>query len=114
MANGLRTAVWRVVLLLTLAALAWPVEAQQELDDVRKTTKRVEPVYPPVAQRVGLSGTVKMIVLVTPQGNVKAVRTVGGNPVLVSWAEDAVKQWKFEVSKTESSVPVAIQFGRKQ
>ena len=27
----------------------------------------------------------------------KSVRTLGGNPVLVPAAEDAVKQWKFEV-----------------
>jgi TonB family protein len=58
-----------------------------------------------------LTGTVKIVVVVTPEGNVKAVRTVGGNPVLVPAAEDAVRQWKFEASKKESHVLVAIQFG---
>jgi TonB family protein len=113
MANVFEKAVWHGMLILGLAVISRPVGAQ-ELDEVRRPTKRVAPVYPPVAQRVGLSGTVKMIVVVTPQGNVKSVRTVGGNPVLVSWAEDAVKQWKFEISKRESSVPVAMQFGSTQ
>jgi TonB family protein len=101
------------VLMLTLAvfvAIAPPAMAAQELDEQRKATKRVPPVYPPVAREARLSGTVKMVVVVTAAGVVKTVRTIGGNPVLVPAAEDAVKQWKFEVAKRETSSLVAISF----
>ena len=52
------------VLLLALALLAAPAAAQ-ELDEQRKATKRVEAVFPPIAKRARLSGTVKMVVVVT-------------------------------------------------
>jgi TonB family protein len=104
---------WLVVLLLALVAGARPAVAQ-DLDEGRKATKRVSPVYPHVAKIAKLSGTVKMVVVITAEGAVKSVRTVGGNPVLVPAAEDAVKQWKFEVAKRETSSLVAISFGAAQ
>jgi TonB family protein len=109
--NVLKKAVCLGMLILGLAAVSRPVGAQQQLDELRQATKKVSPVYPPLAQKAGLSGTVKMVLVVTPEGNVKAVRTVGGNAVLVPAAEAAAKQWKFEVSKVESSVLVALRFG---
>jgi hypothetical protein len=39
---------------------------------------------------------------------------VGGNPILVAAAEDAVKQWRFEVSQNETSEAVEIKFVRPQ
>jgi TonB family protein len=82
----------------------------QETEPLRKVTKKVAAAYPPLAVQGRLTGTVKLVALVTPEGNVKSVRTLGGNPVLVAAAEDAVKQWKFEVTKKESSEPVALKF----
>jgi TonB family protein len=111
MMKTLKYLVWLAVLIVSLVSISRPVMAQEKLDEDRKTTKRVAPVYPPLARQAHLSGTVKMVVVVTPEGTVTAVRTIGGNPVLVSAAEDAVKQWKFEVAKKESSVLVAISFG---
>jgi len=112
-ANVFRKAIWRGLLLLGLAIITRPVGAQ-ELDEERKATKRVSPVYPQVAKLAKLSGTVKMVVVVTAEGAVKSVRTLGGNPVLVPAAEVAVKQWKFEVAKRETSSLVAISFGGAQ
>ena len=109
--NVLKKPVCLGMLILGLLAISWPVSAQQELDEQRKATKKVSPVYPPLAQQGRLSGTVKMVLVVTPEGNVKTVRTVGGNAVFVPAAEAAAKQWKFEVSKVESSVLVALRFG---
>ena len=112
--NVLKKAACLGILTLGLVTVSRPVGAQQELDEQRKATKKVAPVYPPLAAQARLSGTVKMVLVVTPEGNVKAVRTVGGNAVLVPAAEAAVKQWKFEVSKIESSVLVALRFGTAQ
>ena len=106
----LKNLVWLAVLIAGLMSISRPVVAQETLDEDRKATKRVAPVYPDVAKQARLSGTVKMVVVVTPEGTVTAVRTIGGNPVLVQAAEVAVKQWKFEVAKRESSVLIAIVF----
>ncbi len=36
-----------------------------------------------------------MIAVVAADGNVKSVEPVGGSPVLIKAAEDAVAKWKF-------------------
>ena len=110
MANTFEKATCHVMMILGLAVISRPVGAQ-ELDEERRATKRVAPIIPPVAKTAKLSGTVKMVVVVTAEGAVKSVRTLGGNPVLVPAAEEAVKKWKFEVSKRETSTLVAISFG---
>jgi TonB family protein len=76
----------------------------------RKIIKRVEPVYPALAGQLHLSGTVKMVLQITPEGKVTSVHTVGGNAILVAAAEDAAKQWKYEPSPKESSDMVTFVF----
>jgi TonB family protein len=80
----------------------------------RKVTKRVQPDYPPVAKQLRLSGTVKMTAVVTPEGKVKSTHITGGNAILASAAEDAVKQWKYESSPKESNELVEVQFESPQ
>ena len=113
MVNVFQKTICHAMLILGLAVISRPAVAQ-ELDEERKATKRVPPVYPHVAKTAKLSGTVKMVVVITPEGAVKSVRTIGGNPVLVPAAEEAVKKWKFEVGKRETSSLVAISFGAAQ
>jgi TonB family protein len=86
------------------------ISAQEEATTARKITTRVQPIYPPIAKRAHLVGTVKLVLIVTPEGTVKTVRTLGGNPLFVTAAEEAVKQWKFEPSKKESAEAVAVNF----
>jgi TonB family protein len=85
------------------------ISAQEEAT-ARKITARVQPVYPPIAKRAHMAGTVKFVLIVTPEGTVKTVRTLGGNPLLVIAAEEAVKRWKFEPSRKESTEAVAVTF----
>jgi TonB family protein len=85
------------------------ISAQEE-SIARKVITRVQPVYPPIALRAHVTGTVKLMLTVTPEGTVKTVRTLGGNALLVTAAEEAVKQWKFEPSKKDSSEAVAVNF----
>ena len=82
----------------------------QEDAPARKVTSRVQPVYPAIAQRAHMVGAVKLVLVVTPEGTVKTVRALGGNPVLIEAAEDAVKRWKYERAKTESSEAVTVNF----
>lgn len=89
---------WALALAVFLAALIpMPSAAADDDDDAgRKVVHQVKPVYPELARRMRISGQVRLEVLVAPDGKVKTVKTLGGHPLLVSAAEDAVKRWKFE------------------
>jgi TonB family protein len=59
---------------------------------------------------MNIRGTVKVIVVVSAEGNPKDARVVGGNPVLVNAALEAVKKWKFEPAQDESTVTLEFNF----
>ena len=68
---------------------------QSSSDNGRKLLRKVEPRYPEVARKMNLGGTVKVVATVTSDGSVEKVEPVGGSPLLVQAAEDAVLKWKF-------------------
>jgi TonB family protein len=103
--------------ILTLAVTAIPIclKAQQAPPNssdeiVRRAKSRVEPVYPELARRMHLSGTVKIEVIVAPNGTVKEARVVGGHPVLAGAALDAAKKWRFEPSPSENVGVIDFKF----
>jgi membrane protein involved in colicin uptake len=53
---------------------------------------------------------VKLEVGVKADGFVKSTRAIGGNPVLVQAAADAVSKWKFEVAQSETVEIVQLTF----
>jgi len=110
MVNEFKKVVWAGVMMLALFGLvARPVGAQ-ETESTRKITRRVTPAYPTFAQQARLTGTVRMLLIVNADGSVKSVRTLGGNAVLASAAEIAMKQWKFEPLKSETNESIAFHF----
>ena len=76
----------------------------------RKVTLRVAPDYPELAKRMHLEGSVKIEAVVRPNGSVKSTRVIGGNPVLVQSAADAVSKWKFETAPNETTEVVQLSF----
>lgn len=84
------------------------VDAQDSGD--RKVKYRVDPQYPEIAKKLGLSGVVRLEVLVAPNGSVKETKVIGGHPILVNAAVDAVKRWKFESASVESTKPLEFRF----
>ena len=76
----------------------------------RKTKTQVAPVYPDVARRMSITGTVKVLVVVAPNGNLRSTKVVGGHPLLVNAAMDAIKKWKFEPAPEESTGIVEFKF----
>ncbi len=105
---------WAMTGLLAFVATAaatfrpMPAVAQGEL--VRKTKTKVAPAYPDLARRMNITGTVKVLVVVSPNGTLKDTKVVGGNPLLVNAAMDALKKWKFEPADNESSGTVEFKF----
>ena len=82
----------------------------EDAEITRKVKTRVTPVYPEIARRMNISGVVKLVVVVAANGSVKSTKVMGGHPLLVSAAEDAVKKWKFETSAQEDSGVVEFTF----
>jgi TonB family protein len=83
-------------------------EANSEV--LRRAKSKVAAVYPELARRMSLSGTVKVEVVVAPNGTVKDAKVVGGHPVLASAALEAVRKWRFEPAPAESTGIVDFKF----
>ena len=99
---------------LTLALTGGPVhvKAQQAQSEelVRRAKSKVQPSYPELARKMNIAGTVKIEVVVAPNGTVKDARVVGGHPVLASAALEAAKKWRFEPAGGESSGIIDFKF----
>jgi len=78
---------------LTPALLAQ--NQQPSVESRRPIVLRIAPQYPEAARRIRLGGTVKAIAQVGSDGNVKRVEAVGGSPLLVQAAENAIAKWKY-------------------
>jgi TonB family protein len=76
----------------------------------RKAKAKVEPRYPPLARQMKLSGKVKIEVTVSPDGRVKDTRIIGGSPVLVNAALDAIRMWRYESAPKETVETIEIEF----
>jgi TonB family protein len=92
-----------------------PINAQEAkseapLENRRHTKSKVQPTYPELARKMNITGTVKVQVVVSPNGTVKEAKVLGGHPVLANAALDAVKKWRFEPAAIESSGMVDIKF----
>ncbi|HXM91599.1 MAG TPA: energy transducer TonB, partial [Candidatus Dormibacteraeota bacterium] len=68
---------------------------REDADDFRnRLTYSPHPVYPELAQRVGIQGVVKLQVRVLKDGRVEVVKVLQGEPALREAAITAVKQWR--------------------
>ena len=91
--------------LLSLSTLSFAGEDT----DSRKVKIKIAPAYPELAKKLNVSGSVKLEVLVGPNGSVKSVKALGGHPLLVDAAVEAVKQWKYEAGPEDLQV-VEVKF----
>lgn len=102
-----------VLLALVLTTLVGSFQAvpgySQDGSD-RKVKNKIAPVYPEIARRMGLTGTVKILVVVSPNGTVKETKVIGGHPILVNAAINAVKKWRFEAASSESTGTLEFKF----
>ena len=87
------------------------VAAQTQSEEIlRRAKTKVQPAYPELARKMNLSGTVKIEVVVSPNGTVKDARVVGGHPVLANAALDAARKWRFEPTSAESTGIIDFKF----
>jgi TonB family protein len=95
-----------------LLALIFLVSGHSSLAQgtARKIKNRVDPVYPELAKRNNIIGSARVELIVTPDGRVKDVKVLGGNPVLVQAVMAAVVKWKYEPATEESSIVIKFDF----
>ena len=100
----------RSVIALALSIILLLSCASTHGQESRKLIKKVDPVYPDLARKMNLTGTVKVEITIGADGVVNEVRTLGGNPVLVVAVEDAVKQWKYASAVAETKKALEFKF----
>jgi TonB family protein len=76
----------------------------------RKVRVRTVPDYPSLARQLKVTGKVKIEATVTADGRVTTTRVIGGSPLLVTSAVDAVKKWHFEAAPKETTEIVEFEF----
>lgn len=57
---------------------------------------KIEPVYPMIAKRARVQGTVTLRAIISTQGTIESLQVIDGHAMLVSAAVDAVKQWRYK------------------
>ena len=76
----------------------------------RTLLTRVEPEYPETLQHLGIGGTVRLEVTISPKGSVENASVLGGNPILAEAATKAVKQWVYSASSSTTKLEVIVPF----
>jgi TonB family protein len=96
----------------TVVVLPRKTSAQDATADAakRKVRIRVTPEYPELAKQMNVTGKVKLEATVAPDGHVAATKVVGGSPLLVNAALDALKKWHFEPGPKETTEVVEFTF----
>ena len=102
---NMRSPVVRMILVLVILGSGLSFAEQ------RKPSSKNRPVpYPETARQMHLAGTVKLDVLVAPNGKVKKVDILGGNPVLANAAAQTVRDWTYEPGPSETTETVVVKF----
>jgi TonB family protein len=80
----------------------------------RKVRTKVAPEYPALAKQMNVTGKVKIEATVAADGHISGTKVVGGSPLLVNAALNALKQWHFEPAAKESTEIVEFTFSGQE
>lgn len=96
--------------LLLLGTLVLGTSSALAANSHRAIVSKVPPVYPELARRMHVSGTVVLHLTVAPDGSVSDAKVESGHALLGPAAQDAVRRWKFEPSSETSDMTVDVNF----
>ena len=71
------------------------VRIASELQQAKLVTTQM-PVYPVLARRGRIEGTVRLTAIIDKEGKVSKVESVSGHPVLDQAAKEAVGKWRYK------------------
>lgn len=77
---------------------------------IRKVERRVQPIYPELAKRMHIEGTVRVSATISSDGTVTDAHAISGNKMLAPAAENAIKRWKFAPGDGVSTENIDIDF----
>ena len=98
--------------LLGIATHTVSMYAQEQSQ--RNVKKDFRPEYPSLARKMGIHGTVRIEVTISPEGKVKSTRVVGGHPILLETAKQAAMRWEFEAGNKITSQIIEFKFAESQ
>jgi TonB family protein len=99
---------WRKFCCLLIMLSCMSVGYAQEASP--KVLKKFPVPYPPLLKGKGIGGTVRLKVFIKPDGSVRDMEVIGGNPILVESAQKSVSQWKFSPGNSERTTEIVLQF----
>jgi periplasmic protein TonB len=79
----------------------------------------VEPKYPPLARATRVQGEVLLSAMIGKDGRIENLQVIGGHPMLVRAALDAVRQWRYRPTMlngqpVEVDTTIAVKFSLRQ
>jgi serine/threonine-protein kinase len=77
-------------------------------EQAKKLIRKVNPVYPPLAQTARIEGEVFVSLLIGRDGTVKKAEALHGHPYLIPAALKAASQWIYEPTKV-NGIPVEVE-----
>lgn len=80
----------------------------------RELLTEVEPEYPETLKQMGIGGSVKLELTISPKGAVEGVQILGGNPILAEAAVKAARQWIYSPSASTTKLQVTIPFDSRR
>ena len=107
--SGMRARNWIACVLCTFALIA-VISAQKNEKFTRKLIFRENPSYPQTLREAHIGGVVRLEIVVSAKGTVDQVSPLGGNPVLVEAASNAVKKWKYAPGDSDAKTEVEFTF----
>ncbi len=81
-----------ILLMSMVFVMAGPAYADQP----RKVKSQIQPTVPEMARHMNLKGTVRLEVEIGADGSVKSTKALGGHPLLIQSAEQAIRKWRYE------------------
>lgn len=84
--------------------------AAHALADTRKPVVNPDPEYPEIARRMNITGTVKVEIVVAPDGTIKSAKVLGGHPLLADAVQKALKKWKYAPGGSETTIQLDFKF----
>jgi len=97
---------------LTLALLL-AISASMYGENLRKLKSSAPPEYPELAKRMNIRGVARVELTIAPDGTVKSVKELGGNPVLLDALKRAVSKWRYEPAEKSTLLEVLFTFGEQ-
>ena len=98
------------LLVLPSAMALGTADATHPSDSKRQLVNKVMPEYPELAKQFNMKGAVRLALVIKPDGHIKKINVLGGNPLLARAAVEAVRKWRYSPADAESTVVVKLDF----